>query len=119
MKDNRQHPRKSVTDACYLIDTDRDLPIGRVTNLSLGGMLVRCDQPIEDLTFFDCKLVLPREGDEPAVITFGARSMWCEKDTVLETWEVGFKFLGLTRNDKWLIAEYLATWQVTAPNCNS
>jgi hypothetical protein len=114
MKDNRKQPRQRVRETCYLIDTDREVSIGRVVNLSLGGMLVWCDQPIEDLIFFNCRLALPRQGEEPAVITFGARSMWCEQDAAFDTWEVGFKFLSLTRYDKELLSKYMLEWQGTA-----
>jgi c-di-GMP-binding flagellar brake protein YcgR len=113
MKDNRKQPRKRVKETCYLIDTDREVSLGRVMNLSLGGMLAWCDQPIEDLTFFWCRLALPNKGEEPTVITFGARSMWCEQDVAFETWEVGFKFLSMSEKDKEFLSKYLTTWQGT------
>ena len=113
MRDNRKYPRNRVKGNCYLIDTDREVSIGRVINLSLGGMLVWCDQPIEDLTFFNCRLALPCQGDEPTVITFGARSMWSEQDVAFETWEVGFKFLSMSKNDKELLSKYMVEWHGT------
>jgi hypothetical protein len=113
MTDNRKYPRRGVKETCYLIDTDREVSIGRVINLSLGGMLVWCGQPIEDLTFFNCRLALPCQGEEPAVITFGARSMWSEQDVAFDTWEIGFKFLSMSRHDKELLNKYLATWHGT------
>jgi hypothetical protein len=113
MKDNRKNPRKRVKEACYLIDTDSGISIGRVINLSLGGILVWCDQPVEDLTFFRCELALSCYGAEPSVITFGARSMWCEQDVASDSWEVGFKFLSMSENDKEFLGRYLAAWHGT------
>ncbi len=113
MTENRKHPRKRVKEICYLIDADREVSIGRVMNLSLGGMLVWCDQPIEDLTFFNCRLAIPCQGEEPAEIAFGARSMWSERDGAFETWEVGFKFLSMSKNDKELLGKYLVEWHGT------
>lgn len=96
MRDDRKHQRAGLENTVVVLDDNNQSITGVVTDVSINGLRVRCTQSVEDLTFFQCKLVLPQRLRGHDEITFSARSMWCKQARKSDDYEIGLKIFRIS-----------------------
>ena len=99
MKEQRKNPRHKLCDHPIVHDRILGMVIGRVLDLSTGGLRVITDKPIEKSTRIECRLQLPKEIDGETQVLVDICCVWCRKNTLYGAFEAGFSFLNPSESD--------------------
>ena len=75
MAENRKNPRNKTPELHLLANDENGETIGRIIDLSLTGMRVWSEQPIEDMTYFRCKVALWEENSESTPMNWKSRKL--------------------------------------------
>jgi hypothetical protein len=78
--------------------TDQQL-VGHLVDITTEGMMLLSEEPIETDRIFRFRMVLPKEIQSSAQITFDAFGVWCKKDVNPDFYATGFKFKEITSRD--------------------
>jgi len=108
VKENRAAERKrllrhfGVSFSSYYIDvydTVTGGTMGRLEDISSGGMRLFSDRKIPADKVFSFGIVLPSESEETKEIRFKARSIWCNHEPDSPFYHTGFSFTGIAERD--------------------
>lgn len=91
MEEKRKMKRKNLPYYLRVVDTKTDQPIGDASNISIEGMMLISDHPIETNATFRLKMVLPKEIHGNEYLEFSAESKWWEKGFIPDSYNVGFR----------------------------
>jgi len=84
-----------VSFSSYYIDvydTETGDPIGRLEDISSGGMRLFSDRDIPSNRLFSFGIKLPSDNGEYREIQFKARSIWCNHEPDSPYYHTGFSF---------------------------
>jgi len=87
---NRDNKRKSLFYNFEVLTIDNK-PVGRLGDITLEGLKVVSEQPIEVNTTLHLKLKLPEKLNQNEQITFEAESVWCKEVPEEKCFHTGFK----------------------------
>lgn len=99
MKRERNHTRRRTSDYYLVYHSDSDQIIGRVANVSMGGLMVVAGEPLSVRRIYKLKLVLPKRLIDKDCITFTAESRWSKFNDHAEWWEIGFELREIAPDD--------------------
>jgi hypothetical protein len=110
-KEYRRSPRRKVDETVLVSDVMTEEIVGRVGNLSEGGMLLMASVPLTDDALYQFRFRLP--GSDGADVEVGAHLLWLDRaSSPGQSW-VGFRFISLTDTHR----ESLQGW-VDAPGAH-
>ena len=89
-REHRRSPRRKVADTILVSDTMTEEVVGRIGNLSDGGMLLMASQALNDDALYQFRFRLP--GMEGAELEVGAHLLWCDRASTPGQFWAGFRF---------------------------
>ena len=93
-KDHRRSPRRKVAETVLVSDVMTEEIVGRIGNLSEGGMLLMASTPLTEDALYQFRFRLP--GVDGADIEVGAHLLWVDRaSSPGQSW-AGFRFISLT-----------------------
>jgi hypothetical protein len=93
-KEHRRSPRRKVAETVIVADTMTEEIVGRIGNLSEGGMLLMASVPLTEDALYQFRFRLP--GVEGADIEAGAHLLWSDRaSSPGQSW-AGFRFIAMT-----------------------
>ncbi len=111
MRDDRKHERAGLENTVVVLDDNNQSVTCVVTDVSINGLRVLCTKSFEDLTFFQCKLVLPKRLRGHDEITFSARSMWCKQARKSDDFEIGLKIFRISERALGVLSDLIGIRQ--------
>jgi c-di-GMP-binding flagellar brake protein YcgR len=95
-KERRRHERYPVAFdlRVYLLNEDRLL--GEVTDISLGGMTLKCEEPVVIGRHYGLRMLTSLESLECEAVSFEARCLRSGRDDVSACEKVAFEFQNLS-----------------------
>ena len=75
-KERRKNKRKHLYEFFDAVDSHSEVPIGKLVDVSAGGMKIMTQQKLDPETAVELKVMLPKSFREGS-ITVHAKSMWC------------------------------------------
>lgn len=93
-KDHRRSPRRKVPDVVLVSNTMTEEVVGRLGNLSEGGLLLVASVPLVEDALYQFRFRLP--GTDGVDIEAGAHLLWLSRaSTPGQSW-AGFRFIAMT-----------------------
>lgn len=93
----RRHP---LIFYLKVYDLDRQQPLGFLSDITLEGMMVVSEQPVEAGQEFELEVRNQSGLDSAQTVRCRARSLWCQGDVDPECFAVGFQFDQLPRESE-------------------
>jgi hypothetical protein len=91
-KEHRRSPRRKVDETVHVSDTMTEAVVGRIGNLSEGGMLLMADLPLNEDALYQFRFRLPGGAEVEA----GAHLLWTARaNSPGQSW-AGFRFIAMT-----------------------
>jgi len=110
-KEHRRSPRRKVAETVLVSDVMTEEIVGRIGNLSGGGMLLIASVPLTEDALYQFRFRLP--GFEGPDIEVGAHLLWLDRaSSPGQSW-AGFRFISLPDTHR----ENLRVW-VDAPGAH-
>ena len=97
MESKRKNERYYLAYYLKVIDRQTNLSIGHCVNVSDGGMMVICEEPIKTKKIFQLKMFLPEVILGRRYIDFIAVSKWCEKDENPNFYNTGLQLQNINK----------------------
>lgn len=108
--DNRRAKRRQISQTVEVVDAMTEASIGRIVNLSPGGMLMIANTQMMDDALFQFRFVLTDAAGHDRAIDVGAHQLWSDGAGAPGQLWAGFRFIDVRPDD----AAFLAQW-VEAP----
>ena len=89
--------RKNLPYYLRIADTKTNQPVGDASNITIEGMMLISDRPIETNTIFRLRMVLPKEIQGSGYLEFSAESKWWEKAFIPDSYNVGFRLKNVSK----------------------
>jgi len=99
MQKERKYARKRTNDYFLVRHVQTQQIIGRVVNLSVGGLMLIATKSLTVHREYELQLVFPRTIADKQNITFTAESRWSKYNSHADWWEIGFEIRGINPND--------------------
>lgn len=115
--DNRKHVRCQIDyDPMPIIDLGTASSLGQVENITVGGCLLKSEQPTMLDQVFSVSMSVPGQHVEKSVIRCSARSLWsCPAEILPEqgnqmpgNFLTGYEFLGISETEAEIIEDLIA-----------
>ncbi len=107
MKKDRKYPRRRSSDYLFVVDRNGDKMIGRVGNLSLGGVMVIGDGPMPVGDTMHLKLAFGHKVLDRDHLEFEAECRWSARNDLADWWETGFEIHGLSQPESAVLQQFL------------
>jgi len=95
-KEQRNYPRRDVEQFLSVYDEDKFVLLGRIADLSIGGMCVISDISIQLGNVVKLVIEIPRNDGEADTLMVRCESVWQHADEENEFYKIGFRFIGLS-----------------------
>lgn len=99
-QDQRRHERYEVTDVIEVLDVLAERTLGRLVDISEGGMLLSSDAPIPLNRIFQVTLSLPRAIPSTEPICVGIESLWHRESPGGCVHWTGFQLISVSELDR-------------------
>ncbi|MEO5623456.1 MAG: PilZ domain-containing protein [Dokdonella sp.] len=96
MNDKRRLPRKRPNTTLHVVDAMTDAVVGRIGDLSLGGMMLLADRAFRDDALFQFVFHLSDARGIQTPIEVGVRELWNDTASVPGQNWVGFRFIDIS-----------------------
>ena len=106
----RKHERVKPLDHFLVIDQQTGDFIGRVVNMSSGGLKLIGANPVEKEKIYQCQMTLPQEFEGETMIEFEACCKWSEKNEFMKMYETGFEITKCSEQEKKILTELIEKW---------
>jgi c-di-GMP-binding flagellar brake protein YcgR len=113
MANKRKHERVKPIDHFLVVDTQTDKFIGRVVNMSSGGIKVIGVNQISVSNSYHCRMALPEKINGKNEIMFTAECKWSDKNDFMKMYETGFEFKQISDQDQDILQSLLNEWCMT------
>lgn len=98
-KDLRNNPRYAVDQFLTVYDEEKIVLLGRVDDLSMGGMCVLSELSIPLGNKAKLAIEVPLEDGRTETIMQQCESVWIHGDETSELHKIGFRFIGISANN--------------------
>jgi hypothetical protein len=99
MFDKRQNRRKNASVEFGVYESDTDRFFGCLVDLSVEGVKLVSESEIDSDILYHFKMKLPEKVRGTMYVEFEARSRWCEQVQDSNSYETGFIFEDISRDD--------------------
>lgn len=103
MQDDRKYSRPRLVNQFNVINSVTNQIIGRMTDLTIGGMMMVSLVPARIGRTFKCRFELPRNVYDGQQLDFHVEAKWCDQIESGGIYQTGYQFVDLTSEDKELI----------------
>ena len=93
MDERRKHKRRNSIFYIKVYDKETGKIVGRLVDITTGGMMLVSEKPIEIGTVADFRMPLPEKIRNIEEISFNAQSVWNGPDVNNEFFDTGFQFI--------------------------
>lgn len=91
-KERRKLHRRAFAYYMRVFDDRSDTPLGHLTDISVGGFQLDCQQPVKEDRAFQLRIEVPPGLSAQPFMHFVARCKWCRVDPIdAHTYNVGFR----------------------------
>ncbi|RZA21577.1 MAG: PilZ domain-containing protein [Lysobacteraceae bacterium] len=94
-RESRRATRRPVSGTVLVTDTMTEDVVGRICNLSVGGLLLIASKPLVDDALYQFRFPLP-DNTGTQTIEVGAHVLWIDGASAPGQSWVGLRFLGLS-----------------------
>ncbi|MGY6519937.1 MAG: PilZ domain-containing protein [Lysobacteraceae bacterium] len=106
MNDHRRAPRREVGEHIEVLDLMTDAVIGRIGNLSQGGMLLICNRELVEDGLYQFRFGLGDAGGRRREVSVGSHVLWVDDGSAPGQHWVGLRFIDIATPD----ADFLRLW---------
>ena len=99
MRGKRKHARRRTSDYYLVTNRKSGDVVGRLVNISLGGVMILTDGPVAIDQPYELKVALPEDELDRDELQFEARSIWSRHNELADWWESGFEITDLSPED--------------------
>ena len=103
MQDERRYSRPRLIDQFNVLDSVTNSHIGRMIDLTIGGMKMVSAEPVKIGCTFKCRFELPRNVYDGQQFDFCVEAKWGDQIESGGIYQTGYQFVDLTPEDKELI----------------
>ncbi len=103
MQDDRKYSRPRLVDQFNVLDSVTNRHIGRMTDLTIEGMMMVSAEPVKIGRTFKCRVELPRNVYDGQQLDFQVEAKWCDQIESGGIYQTGYEFVDLTTEHKELI----------------
>ena len=107
MKKDRKYTRRRTNDYFLVRHLQTKQIIGRVANVSLGGLMLIATKPLSVHRDYQLQLVFPRSIADKQWIKLSAESRWSKYNSRADWWEIGFEIRQLDPDDVVVLHEVI------------
>jgi c-di-GMP-binding flagellar brake protein YcgR len=93
MEERRKYKRRSTIYYIKVYNRQENRMIGRLVDISEGGMMLVNEKPVKAGEVFELRMPLPDAMKFPDEISFSARAVWCGQDINPDFYDTGFEFI--------------------------
>jgi len=83
--------------------------VGQILNMSISGVMMISEDPVELPCIFSCRVKLPKKISGSDQLEFDAQAKWSRFNSLTGTYQTGYKFINLTPESERLIQKLLET----------
>jgi c-di-GMP-binding flagellar brake protein YcgR len=93
---HRDFPRGEVEQFLTVYDEDKFVLLGRITDLSIGGICVVSEISIQLGNVVKLAIEIPSAQGEAETLWVLCESVWQKPDEINDLYKIGFRFVGLS-----------------------
>lgn len=108
MQEQRKHPRIPIDADVAVSDVNSGKMLGRLVNISAGGMMLFVDNPVAVHSVFQVGLHLPDSDSAGISINLGIENLWCSVSDGARGFWAGFLVIDISPDDLQHLVEYTA-----------
>jgi c-di-GMP-binding flagellar brake protein YcgR len=112
----KRKSREVPNDYFLVYEHQKNEFMGRLLNMSLGGMMLVSEGPVEVEKPFSCRMKLPEVIYGHDFITFEAESRWCKLNNNTRMYETGYQFKNVSAEVEKMIAILMKIWSSANDN---
>jgi hypothetical protein len=112
MKERRKHHRKHLAFYTRIFDRDTGQLLGHLDNLTIEGVMIICNEPIETQKVYHLHMDLPDQGFGKAHLDFDAMSKYCQPDINPRFYNAGFQFVSISPRDIAIIESIVKAYRI-------
>jgi len=106
-KEKRKETRKHLIYYLKVFDADKNELIGNLVDITVNGMMLISEEPIELTKVFNLKIILPRKIQGKEEFLVEAKSMWSKNDINPVLYDSGLQFSKLNNQEKDIVEDLL------------
>ena len=103
MIDRRKQVRQQLVALTVVLDEASGEVLGQVGNLTIEGIMICSDRPLEIDRLYALQIELPDEVDGRSRLNVLARSLWCQRAIIPTRYATGFELLNVDDADRRVI----------------
>jgi hypothetical protein len=109
-QNRRRHERKSLIYYLPATDLETGAMLGRLVDITVGGMLLVSSEKIAPGKIYCLKMELPREVSGKKALEIRARSLWGSRDVNPAYFVTGFQFQDMTKEKEMTVELLIASY---------
>ena len=113
MKQKRQHPRRRTNDYYTVVDCTTAELLGRVGNISLGGLMVISEEPLQARQSYCLKIVFSHRIEDRDHLQLETECCWSVRNDMANWWESGFQIRALQPSESAFLQRLLHQLMLT------
>lgn len=106
-KEQRARQRKHANALILVTNAIREVPMGRIGNLSLSGMMLISPFALREDALYQIRFQLAAADGKPRTLEVGVHEQWSEAAGTPGQYWSGLHFIGLSEADEAVIAAWL------------
>lgn len=110
MNEFRRHTRRAIPQTVEVIDTMTGSVVGRLGNLSAGGMMLIGSEPLVDEALYQFRFTLPDSQGGQRRMQVGAQQQWSDASAGSGQIWTGYRFIDVAAKD----VGFLRNWAESA-----
>ena len=112
MTEKRKQTRKSPRFFIGVYDNDQTRSVGRVANISGGGLMVIGKYELNRYSNYKISMDLPYAIKEKSQVFFEAQCRWCERCVRTKLYSSGLEITTISSENSEILAEFLEDPQI-------
>jgi len=112
MTEKRKQTRKSPRFFIGVYDNDQTRSVGRVANISSGGLMVIGKCELTRYVNYKISMDLPYAIKEKSQVFFEAQCRWCERGGRTKLYSSGLEITNISSENSEILAEFLEDPQI-------
>lgn len=116
MSETRDSIRRDASDPLLVYDTETNLPIGQIINLSDRGFKLMSEQPTEVSKIYNCRMPILDDFAAKKEISFFAECRWCGLNEETTWYDSGFYIRKIAPEDLKIIQSIKRKWMIDLSN---
>jgi hypothetical protein len=107
MQKERSAARTPTIDYFLVRHLQTNQIIGRIANLSVGGLMLIANKPLTVRRVYELQLIFPRTLYDKTSISFTAEARWSKFNSFADWWELGFEIREINQESKSLLEQII------------